>query len=133
MTDSEYITHTRQIPGLNSILSCKERNELERVERIFPFRSNIYYLSLINWNDPEDPIRRIVVPDPRELDLSGALDPSSEKSYTVLPGLQHKYPQTALVLLSDVCRGICRFCFRKRLSQKKSGRPHQIFPHAWNT
>ncbi|MDP3563503.1 MAG: radical SAM protein, partial [Methanoregula sp.] len=28
---------------------------------------------------------------------------------------QHKYDQTGLLLLTDVCGGICRFCFRKRL------------------
>lgn len=43
------------------------------------------------------------------------MDPSHEKDYTKLPGLQHKYSQTGLLLLSDVCGGVCRFCFRKRL------------------
>ena len=43
------------------------------------------------------------------------MDPSHEKDFTRLPGLQHKYDQTGLLLMSDVCGGICRFCFRKRL------------------
>jgi lysine 2,3-aminomutase len=119
MTDLRYLTHLNQLKELDCFLSGKEKKVLEGVERIFPFRSNEYYLSLIDWSDPEDPIRKIVIPDPHELDLTGALDPSSEKTYTVMPGLQHKYPQTALMLLSDVCGGICRFCFRKRLFLKK--------------
>jgi len=49
------------------------------------------------------------------MDQIGSLDPSSEQRYTVVHGLQHKYPQTALLLVSDECGGICRFCFRKRL------------------
>jgi lysine 2,3-aminomutase len=93
----------------------KEREEMELVTQTFPFRANEYYLSLIDWKDRHDPLRRIVVPDPRELRGGGRLDPSSEKDYTKLPGLQHKYSQTGLLLLSDVCGGICRFCFRKRL------------------
>ncbi|WP_369425228.1 KamA family radical SAM protein [Methanothrix sp.] len=109
------INRLNQIEDWEYLLPAKEREELERVERIFPFRSNEYYLSLINWEDREDPIRRIVIPNPNELELSGRLDPSSEKSYTRLPGLQHKYHQTTLILFSDVCAGICRFCFRKRL------------------
>jgi len=96
-------------------LTPKERQEMECVTRKFPFRANSYYLSLIDWKDRHDPLRRIVIPDLRELKDGGSLDPSNEKNYTKMPGLQHKYPQTALLLLSDVCGGICRFCFRKRL------------------
>jgi len=92
-----------------------ERKEMEQVTETFPFRANEYYLSLIDWKDWQDPIRRIVVPDIRELKGGGSMDPSHEKDYTKLPGLQHKYSQTGLLLLSDVCGGICRFCFRKRL------------------
>jgi KamA family protein len=96
-------------------LDPKERKAMQRVTETFPFRTNDYYLSLIDWKDRHDPLRRIVIPDPGELDGGGLLDPSCEKDYTKLPGLQHKYPQTGLLLLSDVCGGICRFCFRKRL------------------
>jgi KamA family protein len=96
-------------------LARGERGLLETVCEKFPFRASEYYLSLIDWEDRNDPIHRIVVPDPRELKGGGSLDPSSEKDYTRLPGLQHKYAQTGLLLLSDVCGGICRFCFRKRL------------------
>lgn len=96
-------------------LPKKESREMEKVCETFPFRANDYYLSLIDWKNDRDPLRKIVVPDPRELKGGGSLDPSSEKDYTKLPGLQHKYQQTGLLLLSDVCGGICRFCFRKRL------------------
>jgi len=96
-------------------LAKKERERLETVTDIFPFRANEYYLSLIDWKDGHDPLRRIVVPDTRELASGGSCDPSKEKDYTRQPGLQHKYDQTGLLLLTDVCAGICRFCFRKRL------------------
>ena len=81
----------------------------------FAFRSNSYYLSLIDWNDPDDPIRRIIVPHVRELESWGRLDPSDEKAYTIMPGLEHKYHSTVLLLVSNVCDGICRYCFRKRV------------------
>ena len=96
-------------------LRSDERDRLETVCEKFPFRASEYYLSLIDWEDKNDPLHRIVIPDPRELKGGGSLDPSSEKDFTRLPGLQHKYAQTGLLLLSDVCGGICRFCFRKRL------------------
>jgi lysine 2,3-aminomutase len=96
-------------------LDSKERNAMETVSETFPFRSNEYYLSLIDWKDDHDPLRRIVIPDPAELNGGGCLDPSCEKDFTRKPGLQHKYVQTGLLLMTDVCGGICRFCFRKRL------------------
>ena len=32
-----------------------------------------------------------------------------------MPGLEHKYNSTALLLISNLCDGICRYCFRKRV------------------
>jgi len=112
----KYIHQLRRVHGL----SDKEREVLEAVEKKFAFRSNEYYLSLIDWEDPDDPIRRIVVPTPEELEHWGTLDASEEIDYTIAPGLQHKYDQTAVLLLSDQCGGFCRFCFRKRLFMEKS-------------
>lgn len=96
-------------------LSEQEKSRLNKVAEIFPFRSNNYYLSLIDWDDPDDPLRKIIVPNSQELDEWGRLDPSDEESYTIIPGLEHKYNSTALLLISNVCEGICRYCFRKRV------------------
>ncbi len=96
-------------------LSGREREELRKVTEKFAFRTNNYYNSLINWEDPEDPIRRIVIPSTEELEVWGRLDASNESKYTKVHGLEHKYPDTALLLVTDVCGIYCRFCFRKRL------------------
>jgi KamA family protein len=45
----------------------------------------------------------------------GRLDASDEKLFTIVPGVEHKYTSTALLLVNDICGGYCRFCFRKRL------------------
>ena len=107
----KYLTKLEQIPQLSAI----ERKQLERVNELFIFRSNEYYQSLIDWNDPEDPIRRIVVPDTQELSGWGELDASNEEKFTKVKGLEHKYTSTALLLVNEVCAAYCRFCFRKRL------------------
>ncbi len=107
----KYVTDIKDVAGL----TADEQISLTTVTRWFAFRANDYYLQLINWNDPDDPIRRLIIPDNGELLTWGALDPSSEERYTVAPGVQHKYRQTALMLVSDICGGFCRFCFRKRL------------------
>ena len=106
-----YLTRLDSIPELEP----RERRQLEYVVDRYAFRANDYYLSLIDWDDHDDPIRRIVIPDVGELDGGGRLDASNESDYAVVPGLEHKYENTALLLVNDVCGAYCRFCFRKRL------------------
>lgn len=106
-----YINKLDQVQGLGDT----ERQQLQPVAEKFAFRTNDYYQSLIDWNDPDDPIRRIVMPDIQELDEFGEMDASDEHSYTVRKGLEHKYGDTALLLVNNVCGAYCRFCFRKRL------------------
>ena len=60
----KYLTEVAQIQQL----SRPETAALEAVTERFAFRCNEYYLSLINWEDPDDPIRRAVVPHVQELD-----------------------------------------------------------------
>ncbi len=107
----KYITNINQLP----YLSDEEKKRLRPITEKFPFRANDYYLKLINWDDPHDPIRRIIIPCEEEGEKWGKLDASNEAKYTVAPGLEHKYPDTALFLVSKVCGSFCRFCFRKRL------------------
>lgn len=125
----KYITTIEQLKQFvcdnttaNRELSENEIAELQEVTGKFVFRGNEYYLSLIDWNDPDDPIRRAIIPSRQELQEWGRLDPSDEANYTVMPGLEHKYSSTALLLVSNICEGICRYCFRKRVfidSQKE--------------
>ncbi len=97
-----------QIPG-------NERALLHKVSQHHAFMTNDYYLSLISWDDPEDPIRRLIIPDKRELYQWGKEDPSDEGMYTSMQGVQHKYENTVLFIISNQCASICRYCFRKRI------------------
>ena len=111
MHKPKYITKISNITQIDK----NDQKRLENVTDKFMFRTNDYYQSLIDWDDPNDPIRRIVIPTQAELVNWGKLDASDEKSYTKVPGLEHKYKSTALLLVNDVCGAYCRFCFRKRL------------------
>ena len=96
-------------------LSSNEKEQLEQVVQVHPMRVSPYYMSLINWNDPHDPVRKMVVPSVEELNLEGFYDTSGEAENTKMPGLQHKYSETALILATNRCATYCRHCFRKRL------------------
>ncbi len=111
MTKPKYIRALQNVPELEHSAS----EMLKTVVDKYAFRANDYYLSLINWDDPDDPIRKIVIPDPGELEPWGKLDASNEAENYVAPGVQHKYRTVALLLVNEVCGSYCRFCFRKRL------------------
>jgi len=128
MTMPKFISN---IDKLNEI-SRDEKDALKQVTSRYIFRSNTYYLGLIDWSDPADPIRRLIFPDLEELEPWGSVDPSNEQDYTIMPGLQHKYRSTALLLVSKVCGGICRYCFRKRLFLGKQADILRDFPAALN-
>ncbi|MCG3151475.1 MAG: hypothetical protein GEEBNDBF_00748 [bacterium] len=106
-----YITDLAQIPGIPET----ERGPLEAVAQRYAFRVNDYYLGLIDWADPADPIRQLIIPHVGELEEWGTLDASNEAAHTPVKGLQHKYRDTALLLCNEVCGAYCRYCFRKRL------------------
>ena len=96
-------------------LSSTEEKHLAQVIATNPMRISPHYISLIDWNDPHDPIRKMAVPSPNELNLEGCYDTSGECENTKLPGIQHKYTETALILATNQCATYCRHCFRKRL------------------
>jgi KamA family protein len=107
----KYVTKLTDIPQLTNT----EREALARVDERYVFRANEYYLGLIDWDDPHDPIRQLVIPRTDELDRFGQWDASNEGAVTVQRGVQHKYGTTVLLLVNEVCDAYCRYCFRKRL------------------
>ncbi len=96
-------------------LNEEEKKKFEAILERFPMALPPYYLSLINFEDENDPILKMALPSVRETDLDGTFDTSGEASNTVASGIQHKYESTALVLSTNRCAMYCRHCFRKRL------------------
>ena len=85
-----------------------------------------YYLSLIDPDDPYDPVRRQAVPTAAELHQSKAdlLDPLHEDADSPAPGLTHRYPDRVLLLITDQCSMYCRHCTRRRFAgQHDAGLP----------
>ena len=77
-----------------------------------------YYLSLIDLNDPYDPIRRQAVPTAHELESAPyeAADPLHEDTDSPVKGLTHRYPDRVLFLVTDQCSMYCRHCTRRRFA-----------------
>ena len=77
-----------------------------------------YYLSLVNPDNPYDPVRRQCVPTIDETHQAGAdlLDPLHEDTDSPTPGLTHRYPDRVLFLITDMCSMYCRHCTRRRFA-----------------
>ncbi len=77
-----------------------------------------YYLSLIDPDDPNCPIRKQAIPTGLETHKSVAdlLDPLHEDEDSPVPGLTHRYPDRVLFLITDMCSMYCRHCTRRRFA-----------------
>lgn len=94
-------------------------SEREALSAAHLFRVDItpYFISLIDPNDPEDPIRKQVVPTARELIPFTAMmeDSLAEDRHSPVPGLVHRYPDRVLMLVTTQCATYCRYCTRSRI------------------
>ncbi|MDD4859613.1 MAG: KamA family radical SAM protein [Dehalococcoidales bacterium] len=97
-------------------VSNEELAQLKLVILRYPLSVTPYYLSLINTNDPADPVRRQALPclDEVTMGAMGMEDPLEEKRDSKVPGLVHRYPDRVLMVLTDICPMLCRHCTRKR-------------------
>lgn len=77
-----------------------------------------YYLSLIEPDNPDCPIRKQAIPTGHETHISAAdlLDPLHEDKDSPVPGLTHRYPDRVLMLITDMCSMYCRHCTRRRFA-----------------
>jgi lysine 2,3-aminomutase len=83
-----------------------------------------YYFSLINPDDPLDPIRLQSVPSPLERENPSGYeleDPLEEDKDSPVPGLTHRYPDRVLLVATHVCTMYCRYCTRKRATMVRGG------------
>jgi lysine 2,3-aminomutase len=76
-----------------------------------------YFASLIDPYNPNCPIRRQAVPRIEESYRSpyDMVDPCGEDAHSPVPGLVHRYPDRALLIVTDQCAMYCRYCTRRRM------------------
>ncbi len=97
-------------------LTDNEITQIKLTSLRYPLSITPYYFSLIDPDDPNDPIRKQAVPSFEEIALSniGMEDPLAEGKDSAVPGLVHRYPDRVLMVLTDICPMLCRHCTRKR-------------------
>jgi lysine 2,3-aminomutase len=72
---------------------------------------------LIDPEDPDDPIRKQIIPTAKELVPFTAMmeDSLAEDRHSPVPGLVHRYPDRVLMLVTTQCASYCRYCTRSRI------------------
>ena len=93
-----------------------ERTAFAKSDAMFHMGITPYYASLMDPEDPNDPIRLQSVPKLGELvftpvDLE---DPLAEERDMPVPGVTHRYPDRVLFYTTHNCPVYCRHCTRKR-------------------
>ena len=101
--------------------SPEEAEGIKKALAKFRMAITPYYLSLIDPNDPYDPIRRQAIPQGAECNIAPAdlNDPLHEDEDSPAPGLTHRYPDRVLFLITDMCSMYCRHCTRRRFAGQK--------------
>ncbi len=96
----------------------KTKKALEGLIGFDRMRVPLFYLNLMERDNPGCPIRGQAVPSIEELGGGGQKDPLAEQLYSVTPALLKRHPNRAVFLVSSECAMYCRFCNRKRLAGK---------------
>lgn len=88
-----------------------------------PLAITEHFLSLINPDDPDDPLRRQVVPTCAENTALACedMDPQEEERHSVGARLVHRYADRVAFLVTDICPMYCRHCFRRRFTGNLRG------------
>jgi lysine 2,3-aminomutase len=106
------------VEELSNILNLTP-DEIEGLSATDLFRVDItpYFASLMDPDDPNDPIRMQVIPTKKELIPFKAemVDSLGEEAMSPVPGLVHRYPDRVLMLVTTQCASYCRFCTRSRI------------------
>lgn len=96
-------------------LSAEEQQQIMDVCSKFRYAVSPYYLSLINPDDPECPIKRQAIPSICELVEKGELDPMDEAGWTPEELITRRYPDRLIIKVTNMCGMYCRFCQRRRM------------------
>jgi lysine 2,3-aminomutase len=112
----------RTVEQLEKFLpSLSDQQDLRKVAAKYPLAITPYYASLIQRPDTSDPVFAMCVPQVAEMYNPPCLceDPLEEREDMPVPGLVHRYPDRALVMVTTACASYCRHCTRKRVAGKR--------------
>jgi len=96
-------------------LSSKDYEEIKTTGSKFRWAVSPYYLSLINQEEPRDPVRIQSIPCIHEYnDSLGDFDPMDEEHTSPVSAVTRRYPDRLIINVTNQCAMYCRHCQRRR-------------------
>ena len=96
-------------------LSDEEYENISVVGEKYRFEITPYYFSLIDFDNPLCPIKLQSLPNIKEFDEEGELDPMNEEQSNPSGKITRRYPNKLIINVTNACPMYCRHCQRRRL------------------
>jgi lysine 2,3-aminomutase len=99
------------------LVEPEAKAELEKVAAHYAVAVPKTLATLIDRDNPNDPIARQFVPSISELETAREEngDPIGDEAHSPVEGIIHRYPDRVLLKIVNVCAVYCRFCFRREM------------------
>ena len=96
-------------------ISQEEYKNIKKVGEKYRFAITPYYFSLIDFDNPNCPIKLQSFPNIEELGETGQLDPMNEEQSNPSGKITRRYPNKLIINVTNACPMYCRHCQRRRL------------------
>lgn len=97
-------------------LTDAEKEGICKCRPVMPMKITRHYAELLDRDNPDDPLRKLVIPSVEELvrypDDEAVDMHRDEAKYQPVEGIIHRYPGKVLLMYTTACFSHCRFCFR---------------------
>ena len=93
----------------------EDYENIKKVSEEYRFAITPYYFSLIDFNNPLCPIKLQSIPDIKEFEEFGQLDPMKENQSNPSGKITRRYPNKLIINVTNACPMYCRHCQRRRL------------------
>ena len=112
---SELQNCVRMVEELENYFPIENKDRMREVLANMRLSITPHTLKLIDFQNPNDPILLMCVPQEKELRFSPEelVDPIGDETKSPIPFLTHRYPDRVLIHATFFCSLFCRFCFRR--------------------
>lgn len=113
-------------------LDKKEIEEIDKTGSQYRWAVSPYYLSLIDPDNPDDPVKRQCIPTIDEyLDQGGYDDPMGEEYTSPKSAVTRRYADRLIIKVTNQCAMYCRHCQRRRsIGEKDLATPREQLQEA---
>ncbi len=115
-------------------LDKQEHEEIRETGSKYRWAVSPYYLSLIDPDDPADPVKKQCIPTIHEcLDQEGYDDPMGEEFTSPTRAITRRYPDRLIIKVTNQCAMYCRHCQRRRaIGEEDLATPREELEEAIN-